>query len=301
MGKIIDEKIAIIGIGRLGTSLARALREINCDVIALSDINRERAIECARICGDSTNYYQVHFLPRQVSMIFLTVPDDQIKAAADQLLDCPALDEETVVLHTSGAVTSDVLSALKPKTELLASVHPVQTFTGAEEDWKKLYEIYYGVEGHPKALTRLDKVLTKLRGKTFAIPAKYKSLYHLGCVFASNYLLTVIHAATRAFGKFGVEEETAIRILEPLIMASTDNASKAGVSGSATGPITRGDVGTIERHLRELEQHAPELVKAYKSLGLILVDVVKENNQLSAEEISRLENLLSDEARIEGQ
>ena len=96
MTQLNNEKIAIIGIGRLGKSLARALCEVGCDVIALSDRNRDKALDCAKKCGDSTNYYTLEWLPQKATMIILTVPDDHIQSMARKIAELNVVDCNTL-------------------------------------------------------------------------------------------------------------------------------------------------------------------------------------------------------------
>ena len=285
---IKNEKIAIIGIGRLGKSLARALCEVGCDVVALSDLDKNKAIGCAKKCGDSTKYYQIEQIPRTVTMVILTVGDDSISLLAKTISRLNIVGPSTVVFHTSGVASAAAMNDLKNRTNRLASVHPVQTFSGAEDDWKRLYNIYYSMEGDKLALVRIKSVIAQLKGKTFLINASDKSLYHLACVFASNYFISVISVATQIFGKLDISEQKAIQILEPLIIASADNVSKKGVASSATGPVTRGDVGTLVNHLQNLQNSVPEFMVVYIELGKVLIDQVQKSTTLSKNQIDQM-------------
>jgi predicted short-subunit dehydrogenase-like oxidoreductase (DUF2520 family) len=289
----IVEKIAIIGIGRLGKSLARALCEVGFEVLSLTDRTPNKATRCARTCGESTKYYPLEEIPREVTLIILTVPDGHISEMAKKIATLEIINNKTVIMHTSGSVGAQLLDPLSARTKLLASVHPVQTFSGATDDWKRLFGIYYGLEGNATALTRIKKVFQKLNGHLFKIDAEHKSLYHLGCVFASNYLISVIAAAIKVFEKLGFSEKESIKILEPLIVASADNVRIKGTALSATGPITRGDVGTVAGHLENLKSSSPDLIPSYEALGNILLDLVEKNGNVEENKISELRKLLS--------
>jgi predicted short-subunit dehydrogenase-like oxidoreductase (DUF2520 family) len=297
MNYIVEEKIAIIGIGRLGKSLARALCEVGCDVISLTDQESAKAIACAKKCGDSTQNYKLEKLPQNVTMIILTIPDDFIQSMAEKISDLKFVDDKTVVFHTSGVASTRALKALEKRTHLLASMHPVQTFSGAEDDWKRLYGIYFGLEGNKLALARIKAVIARLKGHSFIIQEQNKSLYHLACVFASNYLISVISVATQILGKIDISEKEAIKILGPLVFASADNIQQKGVALSATGPVTRGDVGTLINHLENIQSTVPEFLDVYNELGKILIKLMQHNNTLSKDQIDRMKKVLVQQNR----
>lgn len=289
----MEEKIGIIGAGRLGSALARALSEVGCSVTAVSDKEAAKGEKCASLCGENTKYYPIENLPDNLTILILTVPDDALHSVAEQLTHFAPITGRTIVAHSSGALASDVLSDLLPITELIASMHPVQTLSGSEHDWKRLFGIYFSLEGNPIALQRLQQLLQKLNGQVFTIDKKDKGLYHLGCVFASNYLVAVFAAATRIFQEIGFQEKKAIKILEPLMMASANNVRQMGTAHAATGPITRGDIGTVTHHIEELQRNLPDLLPSYLALGKQLAELVQNLPMASHEGLHEIQELIS--------
>ncbi len=289
----MEEKIGIIGAGRLGSGLARALSEVGSSVIAVCDKEKAKGRKCAGLCGESTKYYPIEELPEELTILFLTVPDDTLSVVVKQLARIKSVTGYTIIAHTSGALASDVLSDLLPHTELIASMHPVQTLSGSENDWKRLFGIYFSLEGNPIALQRLQQLLQKLNGQVFTIDKKDKGLYHLGCVFASNYLVAVFAAATQIFQRIGFPEKKASKILEPLMMASANNVRQMGTAHAATGPITRGDVGTVSHHIEELQRNLPELLPSYLALGQQLADLVNDLPATNHERVHEIQELFS--------
>jgi predicted short-subunit dehydrogenase-like oxidoreductase (DUF2520 family) len=188
----MDEKVGIVGAGKLGGSLARALCEAGVKVVALTDIVLERAIAKAKMCGDDTCAIPMIELPDDLTMVIISVPDDSIVTVAEQLASSDKIDKKCVVAHTSGAFSSDLISGLKRRTKLLASFHPIQTFSGSDDDWQRLFGIFFGLEGYEAALPRLRTLVDNLRGREFQIPADKKEIYHLSCVMASNFLVAKV-------------------------------------------------------------------------------------------------------------
>jgi predicted short-subunit dehydrogenase-like oxidoreductase (DUF2520 family) len=290
-----DENIAIVGIGRLGYSLAIALSETGWMVSALSDRIYQKADSTRKLCGEHTRVFPLDQLPADITCVFLTVPDDAIAEVVDQLVISDHLSRETVVVHTSGALSSRVLHPLSKQTPLLAAVHPVQTFSGAAEDWKRLMNIYFGVEGDAAALERLNPVISSLQGTAVLISADQKAFYHLSCVVASNFAVALQTLAIHILTHIGVKEQQAIQLLHPLATASIDNVQKKGPVKALTGPITRGDVGTVTRQLEALRNQFPEYLSLYKSFGKMLVDLARQQQSSPDSTLDRIEDLFHDD------
>ncbi len=289
----MNEKIGIIGAGRLGQSLARALCEAGCSVQAIYDADETRAKCCVALCGDTTQSLPLEAFPTDLTLLFIAVPDDSVTELVEKLSHTSFISLDTIVAHTSGVLLSAVLAPLRPQTELLAAVHPVQTLTSSPDDWQRLFGIYYGVEGHYRALPRLRALVQKLRGKIFIIPQKQKALYHIGCVFASNYLISVEAVAIRIMEQVGFTESEAISILEPLVLASLDNIKKRGIARALSGPIVRGDIGTVARHIEELGKTVPALVPTYMTLGQISIDLAESHLPSQKEKLQGLRRFIT--------
>ena len=231
VGKM-EERIGIIGAGRLGSSLARAFCEAGCQVIAISDRIDSVAKVCAAQCDENTRAYSIDDLPTDLSVLILSVPDDEIGNVVERLSLTLKISENTIIAHTSGALVSDVLYPLRETTRNLASMHPIQTFSGSTDDWKLLFGLSYGLEGNRDSLRRLEILLKKLKGKIFIIPKNKKALYHLSCVFASNIMLGVEAASIKIMEHIGFSESESFQLLEPLISATIENIKKGWPSKS---------------------------------------------------------------------
>ena len=234
----MNDKIGIIGTGRLGSSLAKALVTNGLDVRAVVNRNSEKAQASARNCGGKVRAYALGDLPR-LDILFIAVQDDEIERAANALAGANCLSPETIVAHTSGVKNSEILSPLSTRTPLLASFHPAQTFSGQQDDWKRYKNIFYGIEGHSTAVQRLVKIAAQLGGAAIVIRAEHKALYHLACVFASNVLVAIQAMAVAILGQAGVDQKNSLDLLKPLVLATVENIFHHGPVQALTGPVAR--------------------------------------------------------------
>jgi predicted short-subunit dehydrogenase-like oxidoreductase (DUF2520 family) len=176
----------------------------------------------------------------------LTVTDDQIVPACEALAAAVPL-QGAVVFHCSGALASDRLAAARAAGAFVASMHPIRSFADAAAVAQDFAGTYCGVEGDQKALDVLLPALAAIGGRAVPIDAAAKTVYHAAAVFASNYLVTVIDAALRAYQAAGVPEAVARELARPLAIESMENAFRLGASPALTGPVARGDMATVQR------------------------------------------------------
>ncbi|HPG41035.1 MAG TPA: DUF2520 domain-containing protein [bacterium] len=294
------DKIAVIGAGKLGSALARALSEHGFTVIAIYDRDANRAIKCAQACGSLTRFMPLHEFPADLTLLFFCVPDDELENAAQQAADKLTITRQTVAAHCSGTKSAEILLPLKKLTHHLASCHPVQTFPGLADDWQRLSNIFFGLEGEAGALEKLQQLVQNLNSQFVIIPSEKKPLYHLGCALASNYLVAIADTALEVMQSAGIESAQAIPVLEPLLRATLDNVIANGPARAATGPIIRGDAGTVQEHIAALHENIPELLPLYSLLGMRLAHIASDRPDSNREKLAKIEGLLLTEIRKYG-
>jgi predicted short-subunit dehydrogenase-like oxidoreductase (DUF2520 family) len=177
----------------------------------------------------------------------LAVSDDQIAPAAGWLAQSGAALQGAVVFHCSGAKTADELDAVRRAGARVASVHPVRSFADPDAVARAFDGTFCGVEGDADALALLLPALTAIGARPVAIAASAKTVYHAASVFASNYLVTVLDAALRAYEVAGIPATTARELARPLALETLDNVMRLGPETALSGPIARGDVATVAR------------------------------------------------------
>jgi predicted short-subunit dehydrogenase-like oxidoreductase (DUF2520 family) len=204
----------------------------------------------------------------------LAVGDDQIEAACAQLAGVPML-AGSVVFHCSGALASDALAAAARAGALTASVHPVRSFADPVQVAEHFGGTYCGIEGDPKALAMLGDALAAIGARAVPIDAAAKTVYHAASVFASNYLVTVLDAALRAYRAAGIGEDVARALAAPLAAETLANVFRLGPEAALTGPIARGDVATVARQQAALDAWDGASGELYRALAAATTDLAK--------------------------
>jgi predicted short-subunit dehydrogenase-like oxidoreductase (DUF2520 family) len=192
---------------------------------------------CAAILGRSE---------LDANLVWLCVPDGAIAACAKQL--APA--EGKIVLHSSGALTSDELNALRMRGVRVASVHPMMTFVAKVTP--SLKGVGFAMEGDREAVRVAKAVVERLGGESFLISKKDKALYHAWGTFVSPLVTALLASSEEVAGAAGISRAMARRWMSPIVRQTIENYAEQGAEGSFSGPIIRGDAATIKKHLQVL-------------------------------------------------
>jgi predicted short-subunit dehydrogenase-like oxidoreductase (DUF2520 family) len=259
--------VAIAGAGRMGTALGLLLRERGVPVMAIAGRDPERTAAAAKFIGGATQPVTISRLAAHASQILIAVPDDALEAVSAVLAEAGA-GKIKAAIHTSGARGPDALTALGSVGVSCAAMHPLQTVNTPQQGLSALPGSAFGISGDGKALEWALEIVALLEGKPLMIAPAMRPLYHAAAVMASNYIVALIDSAVILMGEAGVEPQQALRALAPLIRASVENSLEAGTAAALTGPIERGDAGTVLAHLQALAR-APETVRElYRRAGL---------------------------------
>ncbi|WP_374583470.1 Rossmann-like and DUF2520 domain-containing protein [Pseudoduganella sp.] len=238
--------LTVVGGGHVGRVLGRLLQAAG--VFAVQDVvarSADRAAQAAAFIGAGTPTLAGSAL-RDADVFMLTVTDDQIVPACEALAAAVPL-QGTVVFHCSGALASDRLAAARAAGAYVASVHPIRSFADMDAVAAGFAGTFCGVEGDQQALDVLLPALAAIGARAVRIDPAAKTVYHAAAVFASNYLVTVIDAALRAYQAAGIPEAVARELARPLALESMENAFRLGAAPALTGPVARGDMATVQR------------------------------------------------------
>ncbi len=268
----LKEKIGIIGVGRLGFQLAIMLKEVDYKISVVIDTNTYKAIKCMNECNAQVSSDSLSDIGNDVTILFICVQDHIISSIAHELAKNKNLNKNLVIAHTSGLYTSDILHVIRQDSIHLCSFHPCYSFT--EGDNYLPEDIYYAIEGDDEGYTRLGKVAESLGGKSFRINKDEQAVYHTACSMASNFLVGLMKIVERFLRENRSQEESAF--LWPLVQGTLENIKSKGINEALTGPITRGDVETIEKHLLRLKKYDKSIVDLYIFMGRQLLQIVKE-------------------------
>lgn len=255
----------LIGAGHVGRVLGRLFARHGC--FSIQQV-LTRSVSSARDgvafigAGDAVERYD-QLQPAAVHV--LAVGDDQIGAACAALAEAVPL-AGSVVFHCSGALASDQLRAARDAGALVASVHPIRSFADPLAVVAQFAGTFCGVEGDAGALALLTSALRAIGAQPVPIDASAKTVYHAAAVFASNYLVTVLDAALRAYQAAGIPEPVARQLAQPLASESMANVFRLGAAAALTGPIARGDSATVERQQRAVDGWDPATGELYRAL-----------------------------------
>jgi predicted short-subunit dehydrogenase-like oxidoreductase (DUF2520 family) len=230
---------------------------------------------------------------KTAEIVVIAVPDDAVLPVVSELATWfDETNDMKFFYHTSGILTSDVFDPLRKYQIAGASVHPIQTFPGSGDDWKRFENCYFGIEGDKTAVELVQSIIKKMGSKSVTIPKEYKSHYHLACTIASNFLVALMTPVTALFQKGNFSEQQVFEILFPLLTTTLANLKNNGLEAALSGPIIRGDMSTIARHLQILSEELPSYVSLYQCMAKILLEfnTVKEN--LTKEQYENLTQLL---------
>jgi len=269
------EILGFIGAGRVGSALSRLFRLHGFDISSIIDRDIAKAQDCQKECGAWTNSNNIEEIDSKATIIFIAVPDYAVEKVGLALAGITDFNSDAVVVHTSGVLSSDVLLPLKKKKILTCSFHPCFSFT--ENSKGNLENIPIALEGDSNGCSRLEKLTRAIGAEPFLISKHDKLLYHTGCTIASNYLVALMTIVQEILAQ--MKQSKDIEIVLPMVHATLDNIERAGVDHALTGPILRGDVKTIEKHLEALKELGPELTSAYIALGQITLTITERLGQ----------------------
>lgn len=272
--------VSIIGTGRLGTTLAVALEAKDYSIRSLVARHAQSARKAAGLLAMKPQALGTNQLGSiQLSnLVLITVPDDQIATVAAQLGGLNH-DPKPTVLHTSGALSSEVLAPLRAKGWSTGSVHPLISVSDATTS---IDGAFWSVEGDKRAV-RLAKTLVRdLGGTSFSIRAADKPLYHAAAVMTSGNVTALFDVALEMLVECGLTRKTARRILQPLLASTVHNLETKDPAEALTGTFSRGDVETVKRHLASLKDHQLlDTLQLYALLGKRSLKLIQKHPKIT--------------------
>lgn len=260
-------EIAVVGPGRLGTALALELQRAGYRVREVISRNnhasRKRAQELAkRVRAHASSSHTARI---DAPLIWFCVPDREITKAADDLAQATEWKGK-IALHSSGALASDELDSLRKRGASVAAVHPMMTFVRGSGP--PLKGVPFALEGDIAAVRVARRIVRDLGGRAFSISKKNKAAYHAWGGFISPLLVLTLVAGEKVARLAGFSAEDSRKKMLPIVRQTLANYARLGPAGAFTGPIGRGDVATVRKHLRELRR-IPDAREVYVALARI--------------------------------
>jgi len=282
-------RTGFVGAGTTGTALAVRLSQKGWSVVGVSSRTLSSAQRLARRVSDCRVCDTAQELADVAEMIFITTPDDVIAQVCSEV----RWHRGQSVLHCSGAHSVDILEPAKKRGAAVGSFHPLQTF--ADVDWAvaNLPGSAFALEAGEPLLSTLKELTHLLNGHWVQLKPGDKVLYHAAAVFACNYLVTLLALALDLWKDFGVSSKEATRALLPLLRGTLNNIDNIGLPNCLTGPVARGDLHTIEKHLSALDAKDSSLLTTYKELGLQTIPIALAKGKVNEQKAEEMKTLLS--------
>jgi predicted short-subunit dehydrogenase-like oxidoreductase (DUF2520 family) len=261
-------RVGVVGAGRVGAVLAAELGAAGHHVVAAageSDASRLRIAELL----PGARHEKPTAVARSCDLLLLTVPDDMLPNVVAMLSASGALHEGQHVVHTSGRHGLAVLEPAAAVGAHVVALHPAMTFTGTAVDLPRLSGCVFGLTAGPAERAFAEQLVADLGGRSVWVPEEMRTLYHAALAHGANHLVTLVAEAMEMLAAAGVDDPAAT--LRPLLTAALDNALVSG-DAALTGPIVRGDLGTVRAHLADLAANAPQTLPSYVAMAGATLD-----------------------------
>jgi predicted short-subunit dehydrogenase-like oxidoreductase (DUF2520 family) len=282
--------ISIVGAGRLGGALAIALARKNYRILSVVARRFETAARVAQLIKPPPEIVTAENLAALPSsdIVFITTPDPEIEPTAVRLAANRNFNSETIFLHTSGSLSSAVLSKLKNVGANIGSLHPLVSVSDSRAGAERFANAFFCVEGDAKAVAAAKQIVADLGGESFEINPEFKTLYHAAALMTAGHLIALFDVAAETLSRCGIEEPEARRILLPLAQSAVENLGRQTPAAALTGTFARADAETMRRHLESLSTNETAL-HIYVELGKRSIELAREQgaDDEKLEEMSR--------------
>ncbi|MGW7328339.1 Rossmann-like and DUF2520 domain-containing protein [Streptomyces sp. NPDC054840] len=282
--------VGVVGAGRVGPALACALQQAGHRPVAVSGVSDTSVRRAARMLPDVPLVPPAQVL-ELADLVLLTVPDDALPSLVEGLAETGAVRPGQLLVHTSGRYGTSVLDPARRAGALPLALHPAMTFTGTEVDVQRLAGCAFGVTAPEELRLAAEALVIEMGGEPEWIAEENRPLYHAALALGANHLVTLVAQSMELLAKAGVEHPD--RMLGPLLGAALDNALRSG-DAALTGPVARGDAGTVAAHVSELRRHAPGAVAGYLAMARTTADRALAHGLLKPELAEDLLGVLAD-------
>jgi predicted short-subunit dehydrogenase-like oxidoreductase (DUF2520 family) len=281
--------VGIVGAGAVGTALGVALRRAGWPVKAVASRDPVRRERFTSLVEGSRAFAEATALMDEVELIVVAVPDDAVAGVAGQL----HMYSGQAMVHTSGALDAAVLAPAMAAGTQVGSFHPLVAFADTERAVAALHGATVAIEGDDQLATLLARMAEAMGAVPVRLAPGSKAAYHAAAVLAAGGFVALLDAIAELGRVAGLDEQGSLAIYGPLIEQTLGNARALGIRASLTGPITRGDRGTLEAHLRTLRAHAPGVVDLYVAAAEREIALAEGRGALTPEAAADLRNSLA--------
>ena len=282
-------RVGVVGAGRVGAVLGAALARAGHDVVAVSGVS-EASLHRAGTLLPGVPVRPVEEVVRRADLVLLTVPDDALADLVTGLAGTAAVSAGTLVAHTSGRHGLAVLQPAATAGALPLALHPVLPFSGTAVDLERLAGTAFGVTAPEPLLPIAQALVLEMGGEPVVLTEAQRPLWHAALAHGANHLTTLVASAADLLRAAGVEHPD--QVLAPLLGAALDGSLRSG-DAALTGPVARGDAGTVAAHLDALATAAPELLPSYVAMARLTADRAIASGRLRPDKAEALLGVLA--------
>jgi len=287
-------RIGFIGAGRVAKGLGWGLAQSRHQVVAVSSRSIASAEQlAARIAGCRASAHPQDVVDH-ADLVFVTVPDDAIASVAAGV----RWRQGMAAVHCSGATEVSALAAAANQGVQTGGFHPLQFFADPNAALAGLPGCSIGIEAQEPLLTRLEGLAAVLQCRVLRLPQGCRARYHAGAHYAGGFVFALLKEAADMWQSFGVSREDAVRALVPLLRGTATAAEQLGLALGLAGTYSRGDLGTVKKHLDDLARLGPDALHLYCELALRSIPLGLERggyDERRAEEMRALLRVALDE------
>jgi predicted short-subunit dehydrogenase-like oxidoreductase (DUF2520 family) len=280
----------IVGGGAVGSALAVALTRADWPVQAVASRDATRRERLAGLVGGARAFSEPQALVEEVELVIVAIPDDALApfAAAVRLYSGQAM------VHTSGALGAEVLAPAMAAGTQVGSFHPLVAFADTDRAVAALHGATVAVEGDDQLVALLADMAEAIGARAVRLAPGSKAAYHAAAVLSAGGVVALLDAIAELGRVAGLDEAGALAIYGPLIEGTLDNARGLGIRAALTGPMTRGDVGTLRAHLAALTGHAPGVLPLYVAAAAREIDLAVARGALAPETAAAMREALDE-------
>ncbi len=289
--------VAIIGAGRVGTTVGCLLAKAGYTVVAVAARSIESAEKAAAFIGSGEPMLDAVKAASKADIVFITTPDGAIRKCCDTIAAGGGFHAGSVIVHMFGGASLELLETARLAGARRAVIHPLQSVPSPAQGIKSLPGSYFRTEADAEALATAHELVKALGGVELVMPKwspdkDSAALYHAGAIAVSNYFVALVDYGLKFYQALGADKQEALKALLPLMKGTLQNIEALGTTDALTGPIARGDVETIKAHLEAMRKKTPELTGLYKELARQTVSVAGDKGSISQDTADELLKLL---------
>jgi predicted short-subunit dehydrogenase-like oxidoreductase (DUF2520 family) len=281
--------IGIVGAGAVGSALGVALTRGGWPIAAVASRDAVRRERFKELVGGTRAFVEVTPLLDEVELIILAVPDDAIASVAEGI----RLYAGQALIHTSGALGAEILEPAMAAGTQIGSFHPLVAFADTERAVEALHGATVAVEGDDQLVGLLAEMAGVMGASAVRLAPGTKAAYHAAAVLAAGGFVALLDAIAELGRVAGLDEAGSLAIYGPLIEQTLGNARALGIRTALTGPLSRGDVGTLETHLATLAADAPDVLPLYRAAAEREIVLAEARGALSPDVSGRLRTALA--------